>query len=51
MVSKFDNVPEFLLTYIHETNNAYEIGIMGHNMCSFNDAALRIEIVLRWIKS
>lgn len=39
---KFDNVPKFIPTYIRETNDSIEIGVMG-NMCSFNCAELWIE--------
>lgn len=39
---KFDNVPKFIPTYIRETNDSVEIGVMG-NMCSFNCAELWIE--------
>lgn len=40
---KFDNVPKFIPTYIRETNDSIEIGVIG-NMCSFNCAELWIEI-------
>jgi hypothetical protein len=39
---KFDNVPKFVPTYIRESNNIIEIGVLG-NMCSFNCAELWIE--------
>lgn len=39
---KFDNIPKFIPTYIRETNDNIEIGVVG-NMCSFNCVELWIE--------
>ncbi len=39
---KFDSIPKFIPTYIRETDDNIEIGVMG-NMCSFNCVELWIE--------
>ena len=39
---KFNTIPKFIPTYIRETNDSVELGVLG-NMCSFNCAELWIE--------